>query len=386
MILAWITYTAGAQTPAVAVADSLYQIGDYSRAIQLLNSLPPKNPTLLSRLARAYQSQGNDVQAMEHYRRAIALDSSLIVSRDALGKLLISNAQFQEAATLYESLLDAYPKNAQFHYQRARAYQYLATRDTVQPLIYDQWAIDAFSKAVALDSSHFKAMYELGKIELKARNYPMVEQLGKKVLAQAPDHIEMLGLMGQNYSARQFYRDAIPYYERLLDLGQRSQFLHEKLGMAYYQTRFYELAVEQYLAALAYAPQDDQLHLILAKLYGHLSNLERAEYHAKQALFYKDLPLDEEYFTLGNTYKLQKKFGSAIAQFQKALEENPDHEKAFYALAVSADNYYKDRKAVIALYENYLEKYGDRNPYLKQLTEERVTMLREEVFMAADKQ
>ncbi|MGB3776668.1 MAG: tetratricopeptide repeat protein, partial [Leeuwenhoekiella sp.] len=243
----------------------------------------------------------------------------------------------------------------------------------------------------ALDSTHQKALYQTAKYYLQRKDYPLVERLCKKALKSYPDNVEIISLLAQDNLARGFMRDAIPLFEKLLELGQNSQFIHEKLGMAYYKIRNYDRAIEHYQKGLDFSEEDFYIHSNLAKLYNFKEDFKNAEKHGQLAILFKNLPLDGDYYTLGNTYKIHKKWKMAMVYFNKTLTENPDHREALYGKAVVADNYYKDQEAVLKLYEDFIKKYDDGSRYaefdpLLRLAKERRGMLKEELFMTAEDQ
>jgi len=245
---------------------------------------------------------------------------------------------------------------------------------------------NAFAKAVSLDSTHLKAIGQLALYHLKKSNYPEVEKLCATALKQDPDNIEIINLLAQNFYNRGFYSEAADEFEKLLALGQSSAFIHEKLGYSYNEESMYELAVEQYLKLLDYDDEHYGTYHILAKLYNFLRDEEKAIEYSEKALYFKDLPLDDVHMTMGVTYRLHKKWSEAIEQFQEAIKENPLEGNAYYSIAICADNYYKDKQAVVRLYEQFISKF-ETNPkyrYFVKLAQDRVKILNREIFMEGD--
>lgn len=378
---------AEAQTSALPIGDSLYAVGSYHQAIQVWDQVQPKDERLYLKLARAYQAQGNLNAALENYAVAAgAIDQT--IARTEYGKLLIKTNNFKKADSIFSTLIDAYSDNPNFYYLRGWANQNNSRKindsTTSKSVTATPSYIQDYKTAIALDSTHQKALYETAKFYLKQKEYGLVEQLCNKALASYGANVEIISILAQNYYYKGWHAEAITWFEKLLELGQKSQFIHEKLGSSYYNDHMYELAIEQYKQALTFNPEDYYLHGILAKLYNYIENFKLAEQHGLAAIYYKDLPLDADYYTLASTYKLNKKWSLAMDYLNKALAENPDLERAVYAKAVVADNYYADKQLVIKLYENYIKKFDkDFNP-LAQSAKARLKMLKTEVFMADD--
>ncbi len=377
---------AEAQTSASAIGDSLYAVGNYSSAIKEYESINNKKESIYIKLARAHQAKGALDDALFNYEKA-ATGTDKAVAMTEYGKLLITKGKYEKADSIFTALIDVYTANPNFYYQRGRARENkplevdtltLESLDSLKIYIKD------YERAVELDSTHQKALYETALFYLKKKDYPVVEKLCKKALESYDTNVEIISLLAQNYFYRGFHDDAIIWFKKLIDLGKSSKFIHDKLGYCYYQERSYELAIEQYLLSLNYDPEDYYTHHNLAKLYNFLEDFKNAEKHGKMAIYLKDMSMEDEYYTLGNTYKIHKDWKQSMDYLNKALEEDSDYKKALYARAVVADNYYKDKEAVIRLYEDFIEKYDNSYDPLANLAKSRVKMLKQEVFMQQD--
>ncbi|PHR97893.1 MAG: hypothetical protein COA80_06455 [Leeuwenhoekiella sp.] len=377
---------------ASAIADSLYAVGNYSEAIAEYESLDKKDTSVYLKLARAHQAKGTLDDALNYYAQA-ATGTDEVIAMNEYGKLLITKRKFKEADSVFTELINVYQTNPDFYYQRGRAKENIprnlkidakdSTTTSAQRLIPH---ILDYKKAVALDSTHQKALGELAVFYLKRKEYPMVEKLAFKALESYPTNVEIIGTLAQSYYYKGWNEEAITWFERLIELGQSTQFIHEKLGNSYYKDRMYEKSIEQYLEALDFSPEDDYLHATLAKLYNHVEDLEAAEMHGLLAVLYKDQSIEEEYYTLSRTYEMKKDWKNAMKYANRALEENPDHKNAEYTKVIVADNYYEDRRAVLKLYEDFIKKYSDSeyakyDPVLR-LARERRDKLNREIFMA----
>ncbi|MCC4213474.1 tetratricopeptide repeat protein [Leeuwenhoekiella parthenopeia] len=377
---------------ASAVADSLYAVGNYSEAIAEYESLDKKDTSVYLKLARAHQAKGTLDDALNYYAQA-ATGTNEVIAMNEYGKLLITKRKFKEADSVFTELINVYQTNPDFYYQRGRAKENIprnikidATDSTttsaknIFPHVLD------YRKAVALDSTHQKALGELAVFHLRLKEYPMVEKLAFKALESYPTNVEIIGALAQSYYYKGWNEEAITWFERLIELGQSTQFIHEKLGNSYYKDRMYEKSIEQYLEALDFSPEDEYLHATLAKLYNHVEDLEAAESHGLLAVFFKDQPLDDEYYTLSRTYEMKKDWKNAMKYVNLSLEENPKNKNAEYTKVIVADNYYEDRRAVLKLYEDFIKKYSDSeyakyDPVLR-LARERRDKLNREIFMA----
>lgn len=379
---------AEAQSSALAIADSLYAVRNYSEAIKSYELVPDSDAKVALQLARAYQGLGLKSKALTYYDKTLAVQKNQPIALTEYGLLLISTRNFKEADAIFEKLTIAFPDNSGYFYQWGRALKEVEKEeDTLLPSkrLRSQ---DIFAKAVQLDSTNQKALYELALHHVKNRNYPEVEVLTTRGIKNDSLDIEIINLSAQNVYNKGDFTKAIDRFEKLISLGVENEFIHRKLGRSYYEQRFYELSREHYEAVITYDSQDANIHLTLARLNNYLKNFEKAKYHAEVALVLQDQPLDEIYFTMGRTYELHKKYPEAIKVLQKAVQENPEKIEAYRAIAICADNYYEDKREVIKLYEQALSKVTGTDfgkEYMRSLIKERIKELEREVFMQRDK-
>ncbi len=381
-----IISNAEAQSSALTIADSLYAVGSYTKAIEQYQLIPDQNAKTLLQIARSYRGLGNKKAAIEAYVASLTQNKEQPIAATEYGRLLISRGKHSTADTIFMELSQKYPDNPEYFYQRGRALKLLEKKgDSLWKKTATTKSEEIFSKAVQLDSTHQKALYQLGLHYLGKRDYPVVDKICYKALEIDPDNVEMVNILAQNYYLRGWHDESITWFEKLIALGQTSPFIHNNLGVSYRQTNRYQKAIEQYLILLGIDDEDYGVHHILAELYGKTRDIEKAEYHAKQALYFKDLPLDDIYYTLGNAYQINKKFEKAIVQYRKVVKINPSNIRAQYNIPVCADNYYENKKEVVKLYEQFLEKHKESKDraatFYKTMTERRLTVLKEEVFL-----
>lgn len=388
VIISTLVCKAEAQSSALAVADSLYAVRNYGDAIKSYKGIEDSDTKVILQLARSYQALGIKSKALAYYNKAVKLSNQPIALTE-YGLLLITTRNFIKADSIFEKLTRDYPNNSGYFYQRGRALKELEKKegDTLRSseIVTSR---DFYAKAVQLDSTNQKALYELALYEVKQRNYPEAEVLVARGKANDSLDVEILNLGAQNAYNKGDFMTAIDRFESLISLGVENEFIHRKLGRSYYEQGFYELSRDHYEAVITYDNEDATTHLTLARLNNYLKNFEKAKYHAEVALTLQDQPLDEIYFTMGRTYELHKKYPEAIKVLQKAVKENPENIQAYRAIAICADNYYEDKREVIKLYEQALSKVtgdGFGKDYMRRLIEERIVELKREVFIQGEK-
>ncbi len=364
---------AGAQTPALAVADSLHAVGQTGKAVEILESTDLKTVAVFLRLAKYQSATGNTAAAVKNYRIVLQKDPQRVLTAIEFAKTLKKMGELQEADSIYAALSAKYPNNADFVYEQG----------VIRELQQDSTSLDFFKEANHLDNTHQEALFKLSRHELQQRQYNMAVFYSMMGLDHNAQNVSLLSILAQAYIRQEKYNLAIAPFEKIVALGQGNEFVHSRLGFAYYNEGEYNMAISQYTMALEFEDKNSDTHYNLGKLYALTGDLEKSELHLLMAILIKKQPVDAEYLSLGLTYKLQKDHKKAFEYLNKALEENPGNERALYERAVAADNYFKDYKTRLDYYRAYLNKFeGKGNEDMLYLAKTRMSDLRKEQHLS----
>ncbi len=168
----------------------------------------------------------------------------------------------------------------------------------------------------------------------------------------------------------------------MLDLGEESEFIHEKLSLSYAQNSDYEDAIAHREEALKYNPYDANAIYVIGNYYERLHKFEKAEEYISKALKIMDRPLSHEYKRLAYVLNRQKKYEQAIKAYQKALKEDPSDEMIEFYIIRTKDEYYEDTNTKIKMYKDYIKKH--EKSIFKRFAEDRLKQLKEEKFLQED--
>ena len=373
IILMLVAFKAEAQTSALAVSDSLYAVGEYAGAINKLQEIDPQTEKTYLKLAKNYAANRQPEIALENYKKVLCKNPNRVLTAIDYGELLVKSGKLKLADSLFKDLTEKYPDNANFKYQLG----------LIKEKLKDSTAISYFMFTIALDNTHQGALYKLAKDKLRNSQYTMAEHFSKQGLRANPNNASLLSILAQTYSSLKLYKEAIPRYEKLIALGEGTEFIYNKLGFAYYRLGDYKKAITMYKEALNFEDRNSATHYTLGKLYALTRDLDKSETHLLMSILIKKQPVDAEFFSLGLTYKMQEKHKNALEYFNKALEENPDHERALYERAVAADNYMADQEAVIGYYETYFNKYESiGNDGMLYRAKTRISDLKQKIHLA----
>jgi len=371
IVLICFSVKTNAQIAVLDHADSLYASGHYSKAITSYKSLNDTN-MVLSKIAKAYHALGNYDGALSFYEQSIVVSPDNALLKYEYAKLLYKTKKYEAAAERFNDLVYLDYKNPNYHYELGLSLEALK----------DSSAFSRFKSAYDLDHTHQKAIYKIARFYVKKRKYVIAERYINIGLESYKNNVALISLKAQNFYNQHDYKSAIIWFEKLINLGETSEFIHEKLSLSYAQQFDYKNAIIQRKLALKYDPHNAKTLYVLGTYYEKLKDFKTAETYIKKYLALSDKPLDVEYSKLGTIYNRQEKYKEAISCFKIAVKENPENDSAAFFEVTSKDKYYKDFDAKIKLYENFKIKYP--KSFYILVADRRLAQLKEEKFMNAD--
>lgn len=349
-------------------ADDFFRNGNFSKAIETYKSLEDLD-NVYDDIAKAYIAIGNYGKALDFYQKAVEANKENLLIQYEYAKLLKRSKKYTEANELFSRLIKMDSLNPNYYYELGLVLE--KQRDTL--------AIEQFNKTFNLDDSHQKAIFKIAKQHLKKRRFKEAHGFIDIGLESYENNLELISLKAQTYYHQEFYIHAVVWFNKLLDLGEKSEFIHEKLSLSYAQNSDYQDAIYHRKQALKYDPYDANAMYVIGNYYEKIKDYEKAENYVKQALFIQDQSLSEEYQTLGTILNRQKKYEEAIKAFKKSLKEDPSNMMSEFFLLRTKDEYYGDLDSKIALYEQFIEKH--KKSYFITFAQKRLKELKDEKFL-----
>lgn len=357
-----------AQSSVLNRADSLYINGNYAKAIAAYKTHSNQSE-VYDRIAKSYVATGNYDLALDNYKQSVEANPKDALILYEYAKLLSKTKKFEASIAVFNRLMTIDYRNPNYHYEMGLALDRMN----------DSTAINRYRSAFDLDETHQKAIYQIAKHYLKKGKHSLVDEYTDIGLASYENNVELISLRAQSYYFREYYTKAQLWFEKLIELGESSEFIHEKLSLCYGQNYEYELAIAQRKKVLEYNPYDSNSMLVIGKYYQNLKDYKNAETYIKQALKLKDVSLDYEYQLLGVVLNRQDKHKEAIVAFQNSLKDNPENISSAFYIVTTKDKYYSDLNSKIKLYEDFKTNYPE-NPYVR-FAELRIKELKEEQFL-----
>lgn len=349
-------------------ADNLYANGNYTKAIETYKSL--KNlDAVYGKIAKAYIAIGNYGEGIANYKRAIETNADDALLKYEYAKLLTKTKNYKEANQLFNRLILLDSLNPNYHYELGVVLE--KQKDTT--------AFNEYLKTYDLDLTHQKAIFKIAKRCIVKRQFEKAHSYINKGLESYANNVELISLKAQAFYFQEYYTHSVVWFHKLLDLGEKSEFIHEKLSLSYAQNSDYEDAIYHRKQALKFSPNDANAMFVIGAYYERLSDFEKAEEYISKALKIQDQSLSDEYQKLGTVLNRQKKYEKAIKAFQKAKKEDPSDIMSEFFLLRTKDEFYADLDAKIKLYEDFI-KARAKSPFLI-FAKKRLKELKEEKFL-----
>ncbi len=372
LLLFLLSLKAVAQSSVLNIADSLYANGNYTKAITNYK-IHDNQQEVYSKLAKAYVAIGSYDNALLSYKLSLVANPDNAKLKYDYAKLLAKTKKYEEASKLFYELIDHDYRNPNYHYELGLIFEQLKDPFKSQSRFFNTYE---------LDETHQKAIFKLAKFQLKKRNHEVSHKYIDVGLKSYGNNTSLISLKAQNYYLQHNFRKAIVWFEKLLQLGESSQFIYEKLSTSYEKTYDNQKAIEHLKSALVLDGKDVGNLYRLGYLYKEEGNYGDAKKYMELSLKLQDLPLDDEYVQLASVYNHLKQPQKAIRTFKRALNENPNNEFAAFLLVHTKVDSHKDLETKIKLYETYIEKHPKDKftPMAKQF----LSKLKKELFMKGE--
>ena len=362
-----------AQSSVLAIADSLYQSGNYSKAISYYQKMGALVKARL-KIAKAYNSIGNYDKAIEVYETVVKNNNDLQIAQYELGRLYIKRKRFENAMPIFEDLVSKDSTNPNYHYQLA----------LVSGVKNDSVAMVHYKKAIAIDSTHLKSL-------IKVSRYYLIKGIGDslylysdKGLLFDPNNVDLLNLQSIYLYNRGQHIIVKPMLEKLVNLGQDSEAILGRLADTYFYLEKYEKSLKLYLMLLEKDPKNSAHHFNVGKLYRSLKKPKEALPYFKTALKIKKPSLKSEYASIAWTYIEMDEKAKAVKYIDLCLREKPADLMNYYIMVRVIDERFNDSKLKLHYFRQFKKNFPDMDARMKEYIEGRISDLKSEIHLATE--
>ena len=362
-----------AQTSSV-VADSLYAVGNYTAAI---NAYARSNSLEAGvQIARAYHAIGNFDKAIIEYKAVLKKEPDLQIAQFELGKLFLKVKDYDAARKLFTHLTAVAKDNAEYYYYLGETF-----RELQQPAS----SIVAYKNAVQNDSAHLRSLFQLGKYFVTKMETAQALKYIDKGLSYYGNDVALVNLKAITLFNNNEYKKALPFFEKLLELGEQKEFIYNKLAYCYFKNWEFEKAKATYNILLDIDERNAHVYYNLSQVYLKNRQLDSAKYFLKTAIEVKQPSFAREYMSLASLAREERDFKLAFDYYKMAYAEDESNEWMYFNVCTAADQFYSDPKPKLQYYENFITKFGASKHYYSKLVAKRITELKEEIHFTKDR-
>ncbi|MFW5876191.1 MAG: tetratricopeptide repeat protein, partial [Myxococcota bacterium] len=286
--------TSAATRSAIATSVEQARAGKTSEAratLQQAVSADPDAYEAMYNLGVIADRAGEDSQALEHYRKALRIQSDYEKAARGIVAIHLRRGDTDEARRFVEALASQYETNLEL--------QALHAETLVKAERFDE-AWKAARKALQCDERFVPAMIALVKASTQQGREELAESVLDQALEITDDNAELHYLKGRmllQESGR--LREAMKHLKRAVELRPSYLEARMRLGVQLLGGGNYDQAVEQFETAAELAPDLVAVHL-----------------------------------SLGDAYRASQQWGKAKEEFDRALQMRPDLPEAHFNLAL----------------------------------------------------
>lgn len=364
---------AGAQTPAISVADSLYSLGDYSKAINAYAEIGGSVAGL--QIARSYNAIGNFEKAIIEYEHLTSVNKSNQLALFELGKLLLKTNQFNKAIPVFIRLDSLNSENPEFQF-------YLGEAKRKEGKVIA--SLNQYKKAITLDSTHLRSLFQLAKYYTVKQERDMALNYIEKGLDFYGNDVSFINLKALVLFNDYQYENAIPWFEKVLELGETKDYVYEKLAHSYNHNWEFEKAKEAYNILLDRDDENSQTYFSMAKVYVKEKKLDSAKLYVKRAMEVQKPIFAQGYNALAEIARQQNEVNKAFSYYEMAHREDPQDARIFYNVCTMYDNIGSNPKKKLEYYEKFLKQFPNEHPFYYETIRKRIKDLKEQIHFSKD--
>lgn len=323
-----------------AIGEVYHAKGDYINALKYYDNVleVEDNREVLANKALVLHALKKYDEAISLYYDLLAEQSNerlrhnLIEALCYKGDKMLSKAEFKDALTFYDKVLEIDSDNAKAYFGLAKSYENLNLIDKAK---------EYYKKAMDVDSANqeYKNAYE----QFSKTFLSDVKTADKDVLQEStPQKIDskINSLLIENNPDQ---------------TADKAKALIAEGDSLYKQTRFDE-ALNKYLEAIKINPNDATTLFKIGNLYKMTNDTNKAvEFYKKATTLNKNYT--DAYFNLGLSYATLNNYKLCRECFNKVISLNPNYAYAYYAMAMSYEKD-EDYANAVKYYKSYynLEK------------------------------
>lgn len=333
--------------------------------------LKPLDKNNLLLLGRSYRFLGFNPGAQQVFEKIIQIDSLNQVAAISLGNIYLEENEVNKADSLYKMLILQDSTNSYFYKQLG----YCALK-----LDCKEKATTYFYKSLELNPGDVQVMLQLSQLYYLNEQLDSAATIVDQGLALFPNNLNLIKRKAEILFKKKIYKDAIVYFEQVIDRENASALTYKKLGMSYFFEGNSTLSVVNLLRSYEKDKTDPSTCFYIGLCYKDLNLYEKAILFLNKSIELA-IPdyLADVYTHLASSQEHEKQFIESIQSYRDALEYEPTKKILTFYLASVYDQYYEDREIPLMYYQKFLRENKDADRKLVEYAESRIKVLKQEL-------
>ncbi|HRZ27069.1 MAG TPA: tetratricopeptide repeat protein [Spirochaetota bacterium] len=313
-------------------------INQYRRALDI----EPDNPSVLYNLGAALMKQGDELSALEYFKKAGASDRIGEIAYKAYSRLgvVYTERRVWDLAEKYLKLaVSLRPHDPVGHYNLGIAYLRQNRNDE---------ALKEFVQSEDLTRDDQVMLESLGEAFLSMKEYDHSLTAYNKILETSKRNVRILSRIGEIYYEKGELDLALEAYRKITMVEpatENARVAYINMGNIFDDTQQYDAAIEAYQKALSISDRDDGAYYNLGIAYKHADKPDLAIDSWRRAAELNDNS-PKAPMALADYYYEKKLYDLAEKEYQRILQKWPAIQEAHFKMATI---YYKRDELEFAL-------------------------------------
>ena len=288
-----------------------------------------ENKHIYAHLGATYIRLKSYQEAIDALQNAIALDSDLVDAHYNLGYAYVEQGHYDEAIPHLERAITIAPNFKRAHYNLARAYRESGNLEAATHALTETLRLDPnYQRAHELANSIKQAHYNRGITYLNDERYSEAITAFQNAITLDSDFTTAHYNLGLTYLKMETYPRAVDALQKTITLDRNYKAAHHALALAYLGQQELGKARDAARETLKLDPNYQPALSLLEAIDPSFTPSESqtpAPPEPDQPVEQPAAkPRQETHYELGIAYQASKMYPEAIAEFQKAINLDPD--------------------------------------------------------------
>lgn len=354
---------------------------NFSKAKKLLHDIKEEDTTnwfFLEEISLAELS-GNYEEAIN----VIVSDSSYAESTIGLIRLADNYMNNRE----YVMAVDTYLRIDTIYYNY---YLYEKAGDAFYGKAEVSLAIEYYDTSIKRGNVSANIYVKLSRLYIQLSKYSDALDLLEAAVIVHPKNVKLLKLYTEVLFTNKDYLNTVNCGLRVIDMGDTTYSITQKLGLAYYfiavenvsrETKIKYFESLKYLILSSEIDETDPLnYFYIGMNYSSMEKYDSAAFYFNKSIdsFYPSYTADV-YIQLASVLQKDGDYSNAIRNYRKAMNFDNDRKNILFYLATVYDKYYSDKYPAKNTYEHFIRNNESSDKKLLEYASQRIESLIEEI-------